>query len=152
MSLLYRQILSLLTATALVVSTSRCVCASAAEVSAKPVVAAHVTPSSGNTHACCSEPSPPVRAVATFEMKAAAAGGHGSRSHCNHCKLTQASTTADQPVVPAGPGSHFAIAAPPADTFGLLSSLVAAARPATGGPPRPGGESTLLALHCSLLN
>ncbi|QOV91794.1 hypothetical protein [Humisphaera borealis] len=152
-----QRIFSILTAFAIALAGSRCVCASAAmpahhaavdsttvAVSASPDVVA------GTAHACCatSKADQPDHRPAHAPKPATP-----TPTGCNHCKVSQAA-----PVVGDARSAGDGLGFEPAFAFiPLATSLLSqtgdylSLQPTTD-PPRLRDGLTLLSLHCSLLN
>ena len=153
-----QRIFSLLTAVAIALAGSRCVCASTS-TSAEHAIAvtepvALLTPTAtiaGSSHACCAHsktadwPAPANHPKPTPEKP--------SPVGCNHCKLGQsAPAVGDSKSLGDGAGSAAAFQFVPLVTSFFAETNATSSRPPTTDPPWLRDQLTLLSLHCSLLN
>lgn len=166
MSAFGQHIIALLTALAVVVSSSRCLCAASAHT---PVVTATVSTAisseGADKHACCatktaigseadtrtsSHQSSGPAAVADSTV-VPAGDPATSHSHCPHCKVGQSSTLPEAKSTTDYSPVHLPVFDLPLLDIASVPAG-AALRHVAADPPPLRGQLTLLSLHCSLLN
>ena len=155
-----QRIFSLLTAVAIALAGSRCVCAStsmpaeqAIAVSQPVAMPAPSAAVAGSPHACCATSKTGDRPTPTDQSTPTPGKPKPSPAGCNHCKVSQSAPAAgDSKSLGEEAGSAAAFQFVLSTTGLVAETNTPSSQPPTTDPPWVRDQSTLLSLHCSLLN